>query len=372
MRNPGQSGFFDIRQKCYNKNMQLKNYNVYFFFVILIGISILAYFIIKPFLVPFLIAAILAHLFSPAYNFFLQFAKSRGVSSALACFLIALIIIAPVIFVLSLVVNEIQNIIDNVAGNPESVRKLINNFIANLSALPFFSAVDLQEIVSQESVISAIKSFSQNALLILQSTYKSVAHFIFVTFITFFSLFYLFIDGKRLVKKIMALSPLQDKYESILIEKFNSIVRATIKGTTLIAIIQGILGGILFATAGVSSPVLLGILMMISSVIPSIGSGLVWLPAGVIMIILGNIAEGIIILAFGGLVISTVDNILRPKLVGRDTQMHPLVILFSTLGGIALFGISGFIVGPITMSLFVAIWEIYALEFKIQLEEFNK
>lgn len=352
--------------------MQFKNYNVYFFFAVLIGVTVLAYFIIKPFLVPFLIAAILAHLFSPVYRFFLKFFRSAGLSSVLACFLIVLIIVLPILAVLSLVVNEIQGIVDNFSQNPEAAKKIIGELARNLSALPFLNSIEPDKIISQETIVSAIKAFSQNALTILQGTYKGVVHFIFVTFVMFFSLFYLFIDGKKLVKKIMQLSPLQDKYESILIDKFNSITRATIKGTTLIAIVQGFLGGVLFAATGVASPVLFGILMTISSVIPSIGSGLVWLPVGVAMMLLGHTTEGIIILLAGALVISTIDNFMRPKLVGRDTQMHPLLILFSTLGGIALFGISGFIIGPIMISLLVALWDIYALEFKAQLEQYNK
>jgi predicted PurR-regulated permease PerM len=174
-----------------------------------------------------------------------------------------------------------------------------------------------------------------------------------------------------MVKTLMRLSPLKDKYENVLIQKFNSIVRATIKGTTLIAIIQGALGAVLFWATGVSSPVFLGIVMTISSVIPSIGSGLVWFPVGLAMIILGYPSKGMIILLVGGLVISTIDNLIRPKLVGRDTQMHPLLILFSSLGGIAFFGISGFVVGPVLMSLLLALWDIYSIEFKSQLEKFN-
>lgn len=352
--------------------MQFKNYNVYFFFTVLIGVTVLAYFIIKPFVVPFLIAAILAHLFSPAYRFFLKFIHSAGLSSALTCFLIVLIIILPILAVLSLVVNEIQGTVDDFSQNPEMAKKIISELTQNLSVLPFFDSIEAGKITSQETIVSVIKSFSQNTLAILQGTYKGAVHFIFVTLVMFFSLFYLFIDGRKLVKKIMQLSPLQDKYESILIGKFNSITRATIKGTTLIAIVQGFLGGVLFAATGVASPVLFGILMTISSVIPSVGSGLVWLPVGVAMMLFGNITEGIIILLVGALVISTVDNFMRPKLVGKDTQMHPLLILFSTLGGIALFGISGFIVGPIMVSLLVALWDIYALEFKSQLEQYNK
>lgn len=351
--------------------MQFKNYNVYFFFFVLAGISVLTYFVVKPFLISFLIAAILAHLFAPMYRFFLRGLRSRGLSSFLACLFIALIIVVPILIVLSLVIDEIQNILSTFIVNPEGNRKIISSLSENIGTFPLLEKFDLGKNITQESMLSGVKNFSQNTLAILQSTYSSVTHFVFVTFVMFFSLFYLFIDGENLVKKIMQLSPLRDKYEKVLINKFNSITRATIKGTTIIAIIQGLLGGVLFAVVGVPSPVLLGILMTVASVIPSFGAGLIWLPVGILMLIFGYLTEGLVIIFFGALVISMIDNLIRPKLVGRDTQMHPLLILFSTLGGIALFGISGFIVGPIIMSLFVAFWEIYALEFKEQLEEYN-
>lgn len=352
--------------------MELKNYNVYFFFAILIGVTILAFFVVKPFLVPFLIAAILVHLFQPVYRNILKITKNRkGISSSITCLIIAVIIVTPIIFISVLVVNEIKGVVSDIAGDSTSFEKIVGVINSNLSQTPFVKNLNPQKYITSEGIVSAVRSFSQNALSILQSTYRGIVHFIFVVFIMFFSLFYLFIDGEKLIKAVMRLSPLKDKYEEILLQKFSSIVRATLKGTTLIAIIQGTLGGILFWAAGVASPVLLGILMTISSVIPSIGSGLVWLPVGIIMIILGNYTAGLIILLVGALFISTIDNLIRPKLVGRDTQMHPLMILFSTLGGLALFGISGFIIGPIAMSLFVALWDIYSLEFKKQLEEYN-
>jgi len=351
--------------------MQLKNYNVYFFFAVLIGITAVAYFILQPFLVPFLIAVVLTHLFAPAYEFFLKFFRRKGLSSALVCLLVALIIMAPIFVVLSLVIAEIQDSINNLNANPEAIKVTIENFSDRLSTLPILKLFSPGETIDQASIISAAKSFSQHALVILQGAYQGVANFIFIAFIVFFSFFYLLIDGKQLVKKIMQISPLQDKYENILIAKFNSITRATIKGTVVIGIIQGFIGSVLFFATGVASPIFFGILMTISSVIPSIGSGLIWLPIGIVMILLGHVTEGIVILLVGALVISMIDNFIRPKLVGKDTEMHPLMILFSTLGGIALFGISGFIVGPMLMSLFVALWDIYALEFKTQLDQYN-
>lgn len=352
--------------------MQLKHYNVYFFFFVLLGVTLLAYFVLQPFLVPFLIAAIFAHLFSFLYRGMLRILKSKGLSSGLACLVVALIIIIPLVLVISLLVNEVDSIVVYFSQNPEIVRRKIQSLAEGFSTLPILKELGIGDLITKDATVTGIKNFSESALGILRGTYTGISHFAFVTFIMFFSLFYLFIDGARLVKKIMSLSPLRDKYEIVLVEKFNSIVRATIKGTTLIAILQGLMGGLLFWATGVPSPVVLGIVMTVSSVIPSIGSGLVWLPVGIIMLIAGEIVPGIVILLVGGLVISLADNFIRPKLVGRDTQLHPLLILFSTLGGIALFGISGFIVGPIVVSLFVALWDIYSLEFKNQLEEYNK
>lgn len=341
------------------------NYNTYFFFAVLIVLTVLAFFIMKPFLIPFLFALILVHLFNPVYNFLLRKTKRKWLSSLLTCLLIALIIIIPVLIILALVAGEVQSVIINLATNPESSRKIMN-IVHNLSSLSIFRSLDLGKIVNQDSILSALKSFSQGFLFILQGTYAGILRFIFVMLIMFFSLFYMFIDGKKLVDKIMRLIPLKEKYDTILIEDINSMVRATLRGTMLMAIFEGILGGVLFWTTGVASPILFGILMAVFSVIPPMGSGIVWFPVGIAMILFGHPVEGIIILLAGFLVISPIDILLRPKLIGKDTQMHPLLILFSTLGGIALFGISGFIIGPMIVSLLVVLWDIYVLDYKMQ------
>ncbi|NTU67208.1 MAG: AI-2E family transporter [Candidatus Moranbacteria bacterium] len=352
--------------------MKLKNYNIYFFFAVLFGISVLAYMLFRPFFIPFLIAVILAQLFSPIYERLLAFLRKEWLSSAVTCLLILLIIILPVILILSLAVGEIQGLISAFSRDPNMVGGFIDGISSHLASLSFGGIVDWQKIINQDSLVSALKNSTQAILFILQNTYAGVAYFAFASFIMFFTLFYLLIDGRKLLERIMELSPLEDKHEHLLISRFNSITRATIRGGIFIAIIQGALGASIFFLTGVSSPIFLGMLMMITSIIPPLGSGLVWFPVGITMIILGHVGAGIAILLFGILVISTIDNFIRPKLIGKDTELHPLLILFSTLGGIALFGALGFIVGPIIMSLFVSLWDIYALEFKTQLREFNK
>ncbi len=353
--------------------MQLKNYNVYFFFGILLGASVLSYFLLKPFIIPFIIAAVLTYIFYPFYRKVFKLTRERkGLSSTIACVLVGLIIILPVFLVFSLVINEAQNISQEVSSGGTDMKGNIQSSVDGFSQLSIIKDFGLRGFFSEEKITQVLQSFFQNTSLILQTAYRGVSQFIFSVFIMFFSLFYLFIDGPRLVKKIMEISPMRDKYEEILIERFSSLIKAILKGTFLIAIIQGALGAILFYLTGVISPALLGILMMISAFIPNLGTALVWLPVGIVMIALGNPVEGTVILIFGASVIATIDNILRPKLVGNKTQIHPLLILFSTLGGLALFGISGFIIGPIIIALFVVLWEVYSLEFKSQLKQFNK
>jgi len=353
--------------------MQIKNYNVYFFVIILIGITTLAFLVLQPFMIPFIIAAVLANLFSFMYEAFLKVTlKNKIMSSALTCLVIALIIIVPVFFISFLVIDEAQNTMIRFSQDVDPGKGVADKIIGSLSSLPIIKTLGAENIISERTIVDAIRGLSQNALLIFQGAYSGAVHLAFVIFIMFFSIFYLFIDGKDFIKKIIKISPLRDKYEQILIDKFTSISRATLKGTSLVAILQGTMGGVLFWATGVYSPVLLGILMTLSSIIPSIGSGLVWLPVGIIMILSGNVAAGVAILLVGALLISTIDNIIKPRLVGRDTQIHPLLILLSTLGGIALFGITGFIIGPIVIALFISLWEIYSIEFREQLKEFNK
>lgn len=341
-----------------------KNYSIYFFFAILFGLTVLAFFMMKSFLIPFLFALILVHFFNPVYNFALKKTGKKWLSSLFVCVFIALIIITPVLIVLGLAVNEVQAAIVHLAGNSDLFSRILG--LSNrLTEVPFFKAIDFDRIVNQDSILSASKNFSQGFLFILGGAYTGILRFIFVMFIMFFSLFYMFIDGQKFLKKIMKLVPLQAKYEKVLLYKLNSMVRATIKGTIIMAVLQGIVGSLLFWVAGVSSPLFFGILIVIASVIPAAGSGLVWLPVGIGMILFGHLTAGLAIILTGFLVISTMDNLLRPKLIGSDTQMHPLLILFSTLGGIAYFGISGFIIGPIIVSLLVSLWDIYVLETEV-------
>jgi len=184
----------------------------------------------------------------------------------------------------------------------------------------------------------------------------------------FYALFFFVRDGEVLLKKLMHLCPLGDRYEKILYAKFTSTVRATIKGTMTVGLLQGILGYLMFVLAGVKGAAIWGVLMIIMASIPAVGCYFIWLPIAIWEITVGNTTYGIAMILFGTLVIGTIDNLIRPLLVGRDTQMHPLMVLFSTLGGISVFGISGFVIGPVIASLLLAFWEMYDEYYKKDLD----
>jgi predicted PurR-regulated permease PerM len=148
------------------------------------------------------------------------------------------------------------------------------------------------------------------------------------------------------------------------VEKFVSVSRATLKGTVIIGVIQGTLAGMALAVAGIQGAAFWGTIMTVLSIIPGVGTALVWLPAAIFLMATGSVASGVVLIVFCGAVVGSVDNFLRPRLVGKDTQMHDLLILFSTLGGLLLFGVVGFILGPILAALFVTVWDIYGAAFR--------
>ncbi len=352
--------------------MQLKNYNVHFFFVLLVGISLASFFIFKPFLIAILLAAIFAVIFQRPYEMFLKVTGDRKKISAFLTSLVGIILFIGLFFsILGLIANEASNFYRDIASEGNIYQKYIDPLVANINNNKLLKSLGIDNLINKESINNSLSQLGQSSLAILQKTYQGVAHFLFLSVVMFFTLYYFLAGGRDLVRKIMYLSPLKDEYERILIERFISISRATIKGTLVVGIVQGTIGGLTLALVGVPSAVVWGIVMVFLSLIPMVGTSIVWFPAGIMMLLLGNIWQGVVILAVGFGIISIIDNFLRPELVGKDTQMHPLIVFFATLGGISLFGFLGFIIGPIVVALFLALWDIYAIEFKGQLKKYN-
>ena len=318
-------------------------------------------------------AAILAVVFQKPFNFFLRITGNSKKISAFIISLLGVIIFGGLFLgIVSLTIKEVSSLYQNITMGQDSYHQgYIDRIVSNVNSSPFLTSLGANNLINNDTIQKSISSLGEQAFVILQKTYQSIANFLFMGVVMFFTLYYFLIDGKDLVHKIMYLSPLRDSHEEILIEKFISISSATVKGSVAIGIIQGIVGGTLFAAVGIPSAVIWGVVMMFLSLIPVVGTGLIWLPAGIIMLFLGNIWQGVVILAVGMGIISSIDNFLKPKLVGRNTEMNSLLVFFAMLGGIKMFGFLGFIIGPVIVALFIALWDIYAVEFKNQLKKYN-
>jgi len=184
----------------------------------------------------------------------------------------------------------------------------------------------------------------------------------------FLFMFYFLLDGPRMLQRIVRLSPLPDGYEHALFERFLVVGRGAFMGIFVIGAIQGLLTGLLLWLTGVPSPVFLGVLAMAASIIPAFGAGLVWVPAALYLFLSGSLLAGLVVVLVGGGVISTVDNLLRPLVVGKSIKMHDSMVLVSTLGGLLAFGLPGFLLGPIIAAFFLSAWDIYEDMFAAELD----
>lgn len=337
-----------------------------FFFGLIIVLAVALLYVIRPFLYPVFWAAVIAILFHPMYNWLERYFKLPTLSALTTLVLVVIIIFLPLTLLSTLLINESVNLYKTVSHWDVSAQ--LQDAADKLNSTPLSPIVNNVQSEWGAYATDAAKTISIFLFNNIKNITSNSLRFIFMLFIMFYSLFYFLKDGTKLLKQIMHLSPLGDEHEIMLYDKFHSTARATLKGTFIVGGIQGILGGILFWVTGIEGALIWGVIMVAFATIPAIGPSIIWLPAGVIMLALGNIWQGLIIILVGVLIISTIDNFIRPKLVGKDIQMHPLLVLFSTLGGIFLFGISGFVIGPVIASLFVAVMAIYDHHYRNELQ----
>jgi predicted PurR-regulated permease PerM len=211
----------------------------------------------------------------------------------------------------------------------------------------------LREMIAP-GVSSGLKTVAGQALNVGQGALSLLAALGVMLYLTFF----LLRDGAKLDAKFRTALPLEEGLRDRLIDKFLTVVRATMKGTVAVAVIQGILGGLIFWMLGVEGALLWGLLMGFFSLIPAAGTGIIWVPVAVYLLLTGSIWQGAVLVFCGLFVIGLVDNLLRPILVGKDTKLPDFVVLIATVAGLEIFGLTGFIIGPIIAALFIAVWEI--------------
>jgi predicted PurR-regulated permease PerM len=233
-----------------------------------------------------------------------------------------------------------------------------------LERVPYFDRIGPYRTQILEKAGELVGSLGSFLVSQLSDTTKGTLTFFFQFFILLYTMFFLLMDGPAILRAILERLPLEDHEKERMHGKFVSVTRATLRGTLVIGLVQGALSGLAFWVVGLDGALFWGTIMAVLSVLPIVGGALVWVPAVIFLAATGQFARAIGLALFCALVVGSIDNLLRPRLVGRDTQMHDLLILFSTLGGIAFFGPVGFIVGPILAALFVTSWEIFGEAFR--------
>lgn len=331
----------------------------FLFLVSVVVVSVVFLFVIKTFAYPIFWAAIVAGVFYPLYRWLGSKINRPNLNTVIVLILTFLIIVIPLFFVSSLVIKESLDIYTAVTNNSSQIGAAVQGALNWIKHNPYTAGLNVDEAFWTDKLSELAKTITNFLLESGKNFTQNSLIFLLMFMIMFYALFFFVRDGERLLKKFMHLCPLGDKYEKMLYRKFTSTVRATLKGSLIVGLIQGALGAVMFLVAGIQGAAIWGVLMTLFAIIPGIGSYFIWFPAAIILLIMGKIWQGVFMIIFGALVIGTIDNILRPILVGKDTQMHPLLVLLSTLGGIAVFGISGFIIGPIITSLMLSFWEMY-------------
>ncbi len=329
-----------------------------------LGISALFLAMIHQFLLAILMAGIFAGLAHPLFARLQRlFGGRRHLASIATLSILIVMVVLPVTLLGSLLVAQTFDLSQSVGlwlktnlEEPEARAALLNN-------LPFHDQLAPHWNTLAKQAGQATAGLSKALVDGLSSVTLGAVSFLFLTFVFLYSLYFFLLDGRGLLDRILYYLPLNARDEGLLLERFTSVTRATLRGSLLIAVLQGTLAGIAFAVAGIPNAVFWGSVMAVLSTIPNIGAALVWIPAAAILILQGHTTTGIALAAFCALIVGSLDNVLRPILVGKDTKMHELLIFFSTLGGIFMFGFPGLFIGPVIASLFVSIWGIYGVEF---------
>ncbi len=329
---------------------------------------------VKMFLLPVVLGAIFATLFYPLYQFILhRLHGRRGISAFLSCFLLLIGFLIPLYVIGNIVSHQAVDFYQNSESHLQQLFQKGEQgplgMIQNSRIVRRFHLENVDWKALGREIGSGAGAFLAR---LIGKTSGTALQFILTIFITFFVMFYFFRDGESLIPRLKYLIPLSDHYIDELMASFATVSRATIRGNLLIGLTQSTIGALTLWIFGVSSPILWWVVMLILSMIPVVGAWAVMHPAAIIQILYGNIWQGIGIFLVTILVNSTIDNFMRPRLVGHYTGMHDLVVFFAALGGIRMFGPFGVIIGPVVAAFFVAILDIYSREFKSHLEHTQK
>jgi predicted PurR-regulated permease PerM len=335
------------------------------FLLLLVLVTVAFGWILMPFFGAVFWGTVLAILFAPFHRrTLLRLGKKRTILAALATLGICLVlVIIPMILIAISLAQEGTALYQKMASREIDVgtylQKIFNALPAWMHELMARFGMDsigtLQARLS-DAAVQGSKFIATNVLDIGKNAFDFIVSF----FVMLYLLFFLLKDGPALANRIQRAIPLSADHKQNLFDKFATVIRATVKGNFLVAAAQGAMGGVAFWMLGVQGPLLWGVVMAFLSLLPAVGAALVWAPVALYLLLTGAVWKGVILTVFGVLVIGMIDNVLRPILVGKDIKMPDYLVLISTIGGMAIFGLNGFVIGPVIAALFIAMWDIFA------------
>ena len=339
-----------------------------FVLLLVLAVSILFLAVAWPFIRPLFLGAILAGLCRPLYNWINRLVRGRaGLAAILTLLLLFVLVVGPLSAFVGLVVSQALNVSNEAIPWVQQQFGSASAFNVHdwlVTRFPKLAAYVPEEQQILESFGRAAKAAGSFLVSSATQLTTGTAAFLLNFFVMFYAMFFFFRDGKEILEKILYYMPLEHDDEMLLLDRLSSVTRATVRGTLLIGFVQGTLAGLGFWAAGIDGAAFWGTLMAILSIVPGIGSALVWIPGVIYLFITGHSLAATLLLIWCAVAVGTIDNLLRPILVGKDARMPDLLILVGTLGGLYFFGGVGLIVGPIVCGLFLTVWEIYGATFR--------
>jgi len=334
------------------EKINIERHSKYFFIACFIAIFVLSIYVIKSFVIAIVGGILLSYIFYPLYLKLKIVVRNKNLASLLTAILVVILITIPLMFAANALINESITFFKQVktldlseiqAKIPESIGRNI----------------DLNE-----QVVTVLNRFSLSLARGTSDFLVTLPKKILDIFVVLFIMFYMFIEGNDLTKKIKRHIPLKESHRKHLANKFSGVIYASLYGLVVTAIVQGVVGAIGLWIFDVSSPILWGVVMIILSMLPFVGAAFVWFPAVVYKFIIGDVFNGVGLLLYGLFIISTIDNIIRPKIVGSKGKIHPILVLLGVLGGLEVFGLLGIIIGPLILAILMVFLSLYLGERK--------
>jgi len=351
-----------------------KKFTKSFLILLVLAVLVVAYLIFRPFLTEIFVAAVLATIFYIPFERLTKFLKGRrNLAALLMCLLLVLVIIIPSVKLISVAGQKSIGLYNSTVDFFE------NHSVNEVLEIDFFktgplSGVNLSFLSGEgnetfkDLIIDTSKRISNVFVSGATVAVKETTRFIISLALIIFTMFFFFVDGKKMLRRLMYLSPLPNKHDKVIFEKFRKVSYTIFVSTFVAALVQGIVGAIGFAIVGFPA-LLAGIMIALLSLLPYVGSMIFYVPIAIYYLLVGDVWQGFFILAWGFLIIGTVDNLVRAFMIKGDAGVNPIFVLFSILGGLSLFGFWGIILGPLIIALMVTIFHIYELEFCESLDE---